>query len=289
MTVAGASPTPRTIGGVAWLPPGPIPQAEATVAVNDASLLPESCARPTVWFHNEVEFWREARKARLPALWRHRPAAVFIGREQARHAAFLLPFARRHVIPYGLPDRVRTAAPAAAPPPPHAAFTSQAYRGLREVIALWRRAVAPQIPHARLAAYIDAKDVPAYAALAAGAPSITVAPRIGNDGVLGVLRGARLLLAPGHRSETFCMAAAEAIAMGVPVITRGIGALKERVANNATGYTCRSNAEMAQRTRQVLTDDALWSRLHAAGVATRAGNGWDRAAKAWEEAILPVG
>ncbi len=282
VTVAGGATADRCFRNVCWRSPGAVPDGSVTVAINDATLLPATCGLPLVWFHNEVEFGREWRKGRLPALRRHRPAAVFIGTEQARCASRLLPFRVRKVIPYGLPDRILQSAPAAAPPGPQALFTSQAYRGLARIIRLWRRRVAPDHPAATLTAYIADADVPAYAALAGGAPSISVRGRVGNERVLQVLRGSRLLLAPGHRSETYCLAAAEAIAMGVPVLTLGIGSLKERVADGVTGFVCRGWRDMAARTGQILTDDALWARLHAAGLATRQRNDWANAAEQWE-------
>ena len=283
VSVAGASQTARGLGGVAWLAPGQVPATDITVAINDARLLPPAAGVAAVWFHNEVEFWREARKRRLSALWRHRPQAVFIGTDQARQATRLLPFASRTIIPYGLPDRVLHAPAAPSPPGPHALFTSQAYRGLRAVIGMWRRHVLPAAPGARLSAYIDAADVPGYQALAAGAPSIRIRSRIGNAAVLDVLRDSRVLLAPGHRAETFCMAAAEAVAMGVPVVSHGIGSLKERVADGITGYLCNGDwAAMAARTVALLTDDGLWRRMHDHGLATRAGHGWAEAAQRWE-------
>jgi glycosyltransferase involved in cell wall biosynthesis len=225
----------------------------------------------------------------MPALWRHRPVAVFIGSEQARLASRMLPFRGRGVIPYGLPPSVLVAAAedvaaeaGAVVAGREAIFTSQAYRGLARVIRMWRECVAPAVPGARLTAYVGAGDVAAYRAKAAGEASIRVLGRVGNDEMLGVLRGARVLLAPGHRSETFCLAAAEAIAMGVPVVTLGIGSLKERVVDGRTGFVCRDWGAMAARTRDLLTEDALWAEMRAAGLATRAGNGWDRAAVEWE-------
>jgi glycosyltransferase involved in cell wall biosynthesis len=280
--VAGGCAIFRGYEGVEWLPPGPTPKAAVTVAINDARLLPPDPGTPVVWFHNEVEFSRELRKRRMRPLWKHRPAAVFIGAEQARLASRMLPFRARAIIPYGLPPQILAAAPAGAPPGPQALFTSQAYRGLRPVIDMWRNQVAPQVRAARLTALIGAGDLRAYRALAEGERSITIGPRIGNDAVLETLRATRLLLAPGHRSETFCLAAAEAIAMGVPVVTLGIGSLKERVANSVTGFICRDWREMAERTRALLTDDALWRRMQSAGLATRTNNDWDRAASAWE-------
>ena len=235
VTVAGATRTPRTLNNVAWLPTAPA--ADITVAINDARLLPAGATSPAIWFHNEVELAKEFRRGRLPALFRARPAAIFIGTEQARLAPRLLPFRSRAVIPYGLSTRILAAPHAEAPPPPAALFTSQAYRGLKEILALWQSDIAPAIPTARLTAHIANTDVPAYTKLAP--PSATIAPRIGNDAILARLLQTRVLLAPGHISETFCLAAAEAIALGVPVVTLGIGSLKERVRNNIDGFICR--------------------------------------------------
>jgi len=259
--------------------------ADVTVAINDATLLPAGGGLPIVWFHNEVEFWRELKKRRLPDLWRHRPAAAFIGTEQARLASRLLPFRARGILPYGVPASVLNAVPADAPPPPHAVFTSQAYRGLAEIIKLWHSLIAPRNAQARLTAYIAATDIPHYRTLAAGTPSIRLQPRAPNHAMPGILRGARLLFAPGHRAETFCLAAAEAVTMGVPVLTLGIGSLKERVDHGHTGFICNTLPEMAARAGRLLTDDVLWQSMHAHGLATRKNSDWDRAASRWESFV----
>lgn len=253
--------------------------AEIDIAINDARLLPGGPARQVVWFHNEVTFWREARRGRLPALWRHRPAAVFCGAEQARAH---LPFSSRATLPHGLPPTILSAPPAEAPPGPCALFISQAYRGLADMIGLWRTRIAPALPGARFVAHIAPADMPRYRALAAKTPSIAILPRVENAEMPGLLRGARLVFAPGHRAETFCLAAAEAIAMGVPVLTYGIGALKHRVRHGQTGFICRSPAEMATHAKTLLTSDALWRHMQAHGLGTRENAGWDRIAEQWE-------
>lgn len=279
--VVGGVARARRVGRVEWVAAGAAAEADVAVAVNDASLLRDGGSASVVWFHNEVELLREVRKGRLGALWRHRPAAVFIGSEQARTASRLLPFRARAVIPYGLPERVLSAAVAADVPGPRAIFTSQAYRGLAEVIAMWRREIAPNLPAARLSAFLAAGDVARFSALAEGCPGIWIGPRIGNDAVLATLRSVRVLLAPGHRSETFCMAAAEAVAMGVPVVTLGIGSLKERVRDGVDGFVCADWASMAARTRAVLENDTLWRSLHTSGLDSRIGAGWGGVAERW--------
>lgn len=279
VTITGGSTTPRTLRGVSWQPTPP--PADITVAVNDARLLPAGAKRPAIWFHNEVALTKELRRGRAPALWRHRPTAIFIGTDQARAASALLPFRSRIVIPYGLSANILRAPTNRPTPPQTAIFTSQAYRGLEQILATWQRDIAPALPGATLTALIAETDLSRYRALATHA-SITIAPRIANDAVLARLLQTRVLLAPGHLSETFCLAAAEAIALGVPVVTLGIGSLKERVRDNVDGFICRDYATLAARTRDLLADDALWRRMHDAGISTRQGKSWQDVARAWQ-------
>ena len=100
------------------------------------------------------------------------------------------------------------------------------------------------------------------------------------------MRDARVMLYRGYKDETFCLAAAESIAMGVPVVTAGIGALKERVRHGVTGLIGPSDAEFADAAVRVLSDDALWLKLHEGGIATRGENNWDAIAAKWEDAFL---
>ena len=260
------------------------PEAGAgyAVAVNDARLLPDGGSLPILWLHNEVTWWREMRRRRLAALWRRRPLAVFCGARQADAASRLLPFRQRLVLPHGLPAAILQEDPTEAPPGPEVVFISQAYRGLADTIEMWRALVAPRSPASRLRAFIAAQDVARYRELAAGTASISILPRVPNAEMPKLLRDARILVAPGHRAETFCLAAAEAQAMGVPVVTLGHGALSERVEHGRTGFICLNQAEMAGRILALLSDDAVWGSMHAACLATRANAGWDHVAQLWE-------
>jgi glycosyltransferase involved in cell wall biosynthesis len=62
------------------------------------------------------------------------------------------------------------------------------------------------------------------------------------------------MIYPGARDETFCLAAAEAQSMGLPVITLGIGSLSERVQNGINGIVCRTHAEMMVHAKRLIAD-----------------------------------
>ena len=53
------------------------------------------------------------------------------------------------------------------------------------------------------------------------------------------LSKARVFLIPGHKAELFCLAAAEASQMCIPIVTLGYGCLSERVIHKKTGFVAK--------------------------------------------------
>jgi glycosyltransferase involved in cell wall biosynthesis len=104
------------------------------------------------------------------------------------------------------------------------------------------------------------------------------------------LPGFRVFTYRGTEDETFCAAAGEAQAAGVPGVVCAIGSLPERVIQRTTGFVVsaeegRDEDEFASATIKLLTDDALWSRMHAASLARQRSRGWDEAAAEFESLI----
>ncbi len=99
------------------------------------------------------------------------------------------------------------------------------------------------------------------------------------------LAATRVQLIPGHRDETYCLAAAEAIAAGVPIVTLGIGSLSERVRDRETGFIARNRDEFIARTAALLSDDGLWSAMHRNCLSEPSLTTWDARAQEWEKLI----
>jgi glycosyltransferase involved in cell wall biosynthesis len=72
------------------------------------------------------------------------------------------------------------------------------------------------------------------------------------------LKKSRLMLNPGHKGEVFCLAAEEARAMCIPIVTLGIGSLYERVIHNKTGFIAKSLDEFINYTNILLNNDELY-------------------------------
>ena len=90
------------------------------------------------------------------------------------------------------------------------------------------------------------------------------------DNVADVLRGADLFLLPSQ-TESFGLAALEAMACGVPVVASRTGGLPEVVTEGETGYLADVGdvAVMTERALAILQDRALHARMRTAA-ATRA-------------------
>lgn len=283
--------------GVAWeaLTAGPGPAADLVVANRHPALFEVArAARRVLWLHNPAAYLRKPRFL-LPLL-RYRPVPVFLGRTHAGTAPGWLPLRPAQILPLGVERPFLETAPADSPPPPKAVFLSNPRRGLPWLIDLWRRAIRPAVPGAELhvfagrQTYGDAADPALDAALGGiGAlrdEGVVLRPPLAKAALATELATARALLYRGDPGETFCLVAAEARAMGVPVITAGVGALTERVADGVTGAVRPDPNAFADAAVSVLTDDSLWQSWHEGALKARQDAGWDRVAERWERTFL---
>jgi glycosyltransferase involved in cell wall biosynthesis len=299
--VANRCAAPLDHKGVRWRPLGDgLPDdADLYIANRGHRLIgrvPEALTR-VFWIHNPARYLLKGRYLARLAWWR--PTIVFSGAYHASTYPAWAPSGGRLIIPYGVPDLFRGAAPRGEAPPPRAIFTSSPLRSLDWLLELWTTRIRPAVPRAELHVFSGAATYGA-AGLAKAAEMQQVLERAGALAAAGaVLHGAvakpalkaelaaaRLYLYRGDINETFCMSAAEAQAMGVPAVVEPIGSLPERVEHGATGFVVRGAAEYAAAAVRLLSDDALWHAQHRAALERQGRFGWDDAARCFEK-LLP--
>jgi glycosyltransferase involved in cell wall biosynthesis len=100
------------------------------------------------------------------------------------------------------------------------------------------------------------------------------------------LRAARVMLYRGDANETFCLAVAEAQALGLPAVVMRLGSLPERVEDGVTGAVAQDEDAFVAAALALLRDDALWQSRHRAAIARQKGLSWDEAAARFE-ALIP--
>ena len=283
--------------GVAWSPLAQRAPAacDLLIANRGAGLLGlvPRAGRRVLWLHNPARYLNKPRNW-LPLL-RYRPLLVLCGEHHAGSVARLLPRSGEAIIPYGLLEPFRTAAPR-DPPPPIAVFTSNPLRGLDWLLDLWVACIRPAVPAAELHVYGGAAVYGGgdrggqMAAVLARADALAAhgvrccAP-VSHDALAAVLAGARLMLYRGDPGETFCLALAEAQAMGVPAVVQPIGCVAERVVDGRTGTVAGDDDAFADAAVALLRDDGLWHSFHSAALALQRGLAWDEAARRFEALI----
>jgi glycosyltransferase involved in cell wall biosynthesis len=251
--------------------------------------------RRLFWLHNPARYLRKPRN-----LWRlawYRPTLVVTGSYHAHTVPAWLPRGGCEIIPYGVLDCFRRAVPR-EPPPPRAVFTSNPLRGLDWLLDLWVARIAPALPQAELHIYAGpavyrgaagkrAAEMEAVLARAdaLGGQGVRRFAPIGREAMAAALAGARAMLYRGDAGETFCLALAEAQAMGVPAVVMPLGSVGERVVDGATGCIAADEDAFAAAAIAVLGDNALWRRWHLAALARQRGIGWDAVAERFESLI----
>jgi glycosyltransferase involved in cell wall biosynthesis len=290
--------------GVRWLPlAGPVPAvADAYFAVQHPRLF-GLVARPRrrfvwlTWRPNNLKHHKN-----LFRVWWYRPSPVFTSEHQAEIYPRIVPQPRRKtVIPLGLPERVRGAAPLAEPPAPRAIFASNPVRDLTWLIDLWVRRIRPRVQGAELHVYGIRDYSYAFgtawrepdwlrnAASGSDALGVVFHAPVPPDALAAAMRQSRVMLYGGHVSEMFCLAVAEAQALGVPAVLRPIAVMPERITDGVTGFLRADDEGFAAAAVQLLTDDALWRRQHEAALASRQGVSWDEVAALFERLLEQPG
>jgi glycosyltransferase involved in cell wall biosynthesis len=293
VTIRGMIETKEEHFGVSYRPLSIPPRGSYDLVI--ANRAPKLLRRATgskyaLWLHNPANYLRKPRHV-LPYL-RYRPGVVFIGDYHRKTWLSWLPLFQPAVIPYGVGAPFTTMEPATEPPPPRAIFSSNPRRGLDWLIDIWVRRIRPAVPQAELHVFAgrgtygntrdDALDRALQAAIAASGHGVVLHEPLAKEKLADELRQSRVMLYRGDSGETFCGSAAEAQAMGVPLITAGIGSLAERVEDGITGFLRPEPDSFAKAAIRVLTDDALWRAQHEAAMKIRTDGTWNKAAFAWE-------
>ncbi len=287
---------PLTHKGVGWAPLGEGVREACDLYIGNRGhrvigLAPRA-RRRLFWLHNPARYLKKPRM-----LWRlawYRPTLVVSGHYHAQTVPAWVPRGGLEIIPYGVLDHFRHAAER-APPAPHAIFTSNPLRGLDWLLDLWVTRIAPIVPGAELhiyagpSVYGDASSEAArrMEAVLARADALYAcgvrrhAP-VGREKLAEVLAQARIMLYRGDPGETFCLALAEAQAMGVPAVVQPIGGVVERVIDGKTGRIAATDDAFVEAAIAGLRDDDLWRRWHRGALALQRGLSWDEVAARYE-------
>lgn len=147
-----------------------------------------------------------------------------------------------------------------------AIFTSNKDRNLNLLINIWKKYIFPKNKKVKLlvnSEYDNEKNFQIFKR------NITDQRNLIDD-----LKKSRLFLIPGHKSELFCLAAEEARELCLPIVTMGIGCLKERVEHGVTGFIAHNKEEFANYTLEIFKNNNLWNSLRNNLIKKRSSKTW---------------
>lgn len=286
---------PLTHKGVDWAPlsSGMPAQADLFICNRSPKYLKygAKAGQVILWIHNPAQYLAKL-KNQLRLGW-HRPVIVFSGKSHLSTYPAWAFDGGREIIPYGISPRFRNATERTVPAP-RAIFTSNPMRSLGWLLDLWAARIRPAVPNAELHVFSGmatygswgqskaAVMVPVLERCAAMADQgVVLRGPVSKDELVGELAQARALLYRGDIGETFCYAAAESQAMGVPGVVQDIACMAERFVDGRTGFVVDEgdDAGFAAAAVRLLSDDALWLAQHRACLETQRGLSWAEVAQ----------
>ena len=243
-----------------------------------------------LWIHNEAKYllyWN-----RLKYLLKYLPIVVFSGKYHKSTLPFFIPTGGRKLIEYGLSETVlQSKVVDANARNQRVYFTSNPLRSLRWIVDLWVKQIHPKVPTAELHVFAGWKTYGAwgisvkkrmqteidYAALFASS-NVIIRDVIPKTVLFEEMKNGRAIFYRGDRAETFCLAVAEAQALGLPAVVCDLGSMKERVAHGVTGFVVNSEVDFESAAIRVLNDDVLFETMSLASSQKYAEMNWSAAA-----------
>jgi len=254
---------------------------------------PKRLAVWVVWRGNNLKHYKQ-----IWRMWWYRPIPVLMSLMQVRQYSPFLPRRNPHiVIPHGLPDDIRGRPAHAEVPGPEFIFASNPTRNLNGIVRIFVERILPVRPDARLkifgtiAAVADPWKDWEGGVLPANVPeaarrAIEIRTAVSRADLIAAMRNARAMIYLGHKTEAFCLALAEAQALGLPCVVAPIAVLPERVIDGVTGFVRGDDASFADAALALASDDQLWRRQHEAALKLQQGLSWDEVAVRFEQALL---
>lgn len=236
------------------------------------SLYPVKATQKILYLHNPAGYLNKWKHRKY--IYKHKPDVIFSGNYHASTWPTLLPRTKHYIIPYAI-DPIFTQALPRPCPDPQAIFTSNPLRSLDWLLETWERYIHPSAPQATLQLFtgpevyrnLKPKKAAAMKAVIDQAyhlqdKGVVINKPVAKEQLIHAIRDARMMLYRGDLGESFCLALGEAQAMGVPVVTEGIGSCKERVIHTETGFIAKGQREFADCAITLFQDDALWQKQH---------------------------
>ncbi len=233
------------------------PEPDVMIAFSDANLFKNFNAKKKfLWSHSVQNFEKFIRKKQLISYIRHKPTLILEGEYHFKNRSLITSFFGKKIVKLA-PDYefINEKIDINSIPSKKCIFTTKSDRNLNLLLKSWKEI------------YSLNKDASLHVN-----PPLDLTSELNNQNVkirnkgnkkdlINDLISSKLMLIPGHKGEVFCLAAEEARALCLPIVTLGYGSLYERVEHNITGYIAKNISEFVYYSHKLLNDDILYKKF----------------------------
>ncbi|MDC0615977.1 glycosyltransferase [Candidatus Pelagibacter sp.] len=237
------------------------------ISNGDARLLNKVQAKKNIVFSYSLQSIEKfIRKGQLFSYFKHKPTFFLIGNYHIKNRSKLISIFGIKILKLAIDDMfIKTLIPREKRKN-NAIFTSRGDRNLELLLKIWHEKIFPRFKSGKLFVTPYKKIIEKN--------NVFLRQMTTRSELIKDLLKSKVLLVPGHKAELFCLAAAEAQELCIPIVTLGIGCLYERVEHNVNGFIAKNNDEFANYTIQLFKDDSLWLKLHNNMLNKRGKNNW---------------
>ena len=240
---------------------------DVAISNGDARLLNKIKANKNIIFSYSLQSVEKfIRKGQLIAYLKHKPTYFLIGDYHIKNRSKLISLFGVNTLKIGIDDMFHQADIKNENRKNYAIFTSRGDRNLELLTDIWSQNIYPRISNSKLfvTPYINIKEK----------NNIFFRNMTSRAELIKDLLKCKVFVAPGHKAELFCLAAAEAQELCIPIVTLGIGSLYERVQHNINGFIAKNKIEFADYTIELFKNHSLWLKLHNNMIEQRGENNW---------------
>lgn len=214
------------------------------------------------------------RKKQLFPYIKHRPKIFLLGEYHKKKRSIFLSLFGSEIYTPGIDDIFLESKIKFPKHSNQAIFASRSDRNLNILLEIWNNYILPKSTNYKLLITPNNED-----ANFLKKKNIYFRKMDLQGNLIKDLLSSKMMLVPGHKAELFCLAAEEARELCLPIITLGIGSLKERVEHGKTGFIAKNYSEFAQYTLDLFKQDDLYNNLVKNLLELRGSKSWLNAAK----------
>jgi glycosyltransferase involved in cell wall biosynthesis len=248
---------------------------DVAVANADANLLSLVKAnKKIVISHSLQSLEKFLRKKQFLAYLKNKPIIFLLGKYHQKNRSKLISIFGSKIFSLGVDDLFIKSNIIQNNLSKTAIFTSRSDRNLNILLDIWKNYIYPKSTEFKLLVTPNDEDESILKE-----KNIFFRKMSSQNNLIKDLLESKMILIPGHKAELYCLAAEEARELCLPIVTLGIGSLKERVDHEKTGFIAKNYSEFAEYALNLFQNENLYKKIVKNLIELRGSNTWDKAAK----------